>query len=753
MRLLPTEEQVLIRESARRLFAGTAAGDVWAGLARDGWLELIAHGVGSPVELSMVMTEAGRAGATAPLIDGALIPGGLLAADPAHADTLRRMTAGEIRLGHTMQQGRPELEAGVAGLRGTATAYGAGDADSFVVAAREAGGVSYWLVPSTAPGVAISRFDTLDGGIGATLVFDGAMLGEGARIALDRETVAAVEALAVAASCAQASGNAGFLVDETARYASQREQFGKPIASFQAVGHRLARMRIATEEMAALAALAALRQSAAPAERDGSVSVAKFRIGLLARMVSQSAVQLHGGMGVSEELSVGSRFRQSLAFEQRFGSTGDHRALVARAVRAATDLSASLTDGMAGAEDDGEMTLALTKDDLAFREKVRGFLDRALGEELRRGQRLNPGFFSEPEIGVAWNRILGEKGWAAPAWPVEFGGTGWTLTQRHIWDTETARAGAPYLQVQGLRMIGPVIQRYGSPEQRAFYLPRILSGEDYWCQGYSEPGAGSDLAALKTRAVRDGDHYVVNGSKIWTTHAHHANRMFGLFRTSSTGDRRAGITFLLLDMDMPGIEVRPIITMDGEHEVNEVFFKDVRVPVANRLGEEDRGWDVAKYLLEFERGGGMASGELRAALNRAHRLARALSRNEAPVLDDPGISARMAGLLAEMDAYEMLELTIMTQLDTGQNPGPVSSILRVRVTELRQAISELTVDIVGERGLRWYRERPLLRHDFANELDEEIAAAAPIYLSDRAHTIFAGSTEIQLSIIARSFLH
>ncbi|MBX3529384.1 MAG: acyl-CoA dehydrogenase family protein [Rhizobiaceae bacterium] len=398
------------------------------------------------------------------------------------------------------------------------------------------------------------------------------------------------------------------------------------------------------------------------------------------------------------------------------------------------------------------MDLTLSPDDIAFRDEVRAFFADALPEPLRRGQRLNTGFFSEPEIGVAWNRILHARGWIAPAWPVEHGGTGWSLTQRHIFEVESNRAGAPYLQLQGLRMVGPVIMRYGTPAQKAYYLPRILSGDDYWCQGFSEPDAGSDLASLRTRAVRDGDHYVINGSKIWTSHAHHANRMFALVRTAETEKRQAGISFLLIDMDTPGIAVRPIVTMDGAHEVNEVFFTDLRVPVANRVGAENQGWECAKYLLEFERAGGFASGQLRMALDRLHRLARSTGRGNERVLDDPHIAGRMADILCDLDALEFMELGVMSQVDVGQNPGPVASLLKVRSSEIRQSISELATDVVGLEGLRWHAASPLLRNDFDTPLDEELAAAAPIYLSERAHSIFAGSTEIQLTILARSYL-
>ena len=254
------------------------------------------------------------------------------------------------------------------------------------------------------------------------------------------------------------------------------------------------------------------------------------------------------------------------------------------------------------------MNLDLSAADLAFQAEIRAFIAENLPADLQRAGRRATSVFIDKQYSLAWQRILHAKGWVAPSWPVEYGGTGWNEMRRFIFQMECIRAGAPSLAPMGLRMVGPCIMRYGTSEQKAHYLPRLLAGEDYWCQGYSEPGAGSDLASLQLSATSDGDDYVLNGSKIWTTHAHWANRMFCLVRTRFEGKPQAGITFLLLDMNSPGLVVKPIITLAGEHEVNQVFFDDVRVPKANRLGEENDGWTVAKFLLEFERGGGSSPG-------------------------------------------------------------------------------------------------------------------------------------------------
>ncbi|PZQ65537.1 MAG: acyl-CoA dehydrogenase [Phenylobacterium zucineum] len=391
------------------------------------------------------------------------------------------------------------------------------------------------------------------------------------------------------------------------------------------------------------------------------------------------------------------------------------------------------------------MDLELTGDDLAFRDEVRAFLEANLTPELRAaGQRLTS-VFCEPQYSLPWQKILHAKGWVAPAWPKEYGGTGWNEVQRAIFAAECARAGTPSLSPMGLKMVGPVIMAYGTPEQKAFYLPRILAGEDYWCQGYSEPGSGSDLASLQLRAVSDGDHYVLDGSKIWTTHAHFANRMFCLVRTASDGKPQAGITFLLLEMNTPGISVKPIITLAGEHEVNQVFFDNVRVPKANRIGPEDKGWTVAKYLLEFERGGGSAPGLL-VGLERAQAIA------EASEADDAAHRRRLAEHEITVTAIDMSERRVLSELASGKNPGPASSMLKINGTEAMQRIDEISVAGLGDYA---HVEQMDARQPGSNVAPigpEEGLTAMARYLNNRAASIYGGSNEIQRDIIARLVL-
>ncbi|MFM8543198.1 MAG: acyl-CoA dehydrogenase family protein, partial [Chakrabartia sp.] len=335
--------------------------------------------------------------------------------------------------------------------------------------------------------------------------------------------------------------------------------------------------------------------------------------------------------------------------------------------------------------------------DLAvFRDEVRAWLSDHLTDELRDVASKSTSVFVDKPHTLKWQAILHKKGWVAPTWPKEFGGTGWSEAERHVFASECARAGAPSLSPMGLRMVAPVIMHYGTAEQKAWYLPRILSGEDYWCQGYSEPGSGSDLASLSLRADRDGDHYVLNGSKIWTTHAHFATKMFCLVRTNRDGRPQQGITFLLLDMDTPGITVRPIHSIADNHDFNQVFFEDVRVPVSGRLGEEDQGWSVAKYLLEFERAVAHSAG-LKAALADVVRHARALpAGGEGSLLDQPDVRRRISGLAAQIAAIEASEDVVMAQVARGQNPGPAASMLKIQGTETAQKVQELAVELAGD---------------------------------------------------------
>jgi len=391
------------------------------------------------------------------------------------------------------------------------------------------------------------------------------------------------------------------------------------------------------------------------------------------------------------------------------------------------------------------MDLSFSPAEEAFQAEVRAFIAAHLTEEIRRAWAMTSSFLAEPEISGPWHRALATKGWVAPLWPKEHGGPGWTPAQHYIFEAECARAGAPPLAPLGIRMVGPVLIGFGSSAQKARYLPRILSGEDYWCQGYSEPGAGSDLASLSTRAIRDGDHYIVNGSKIWTTHAHHANRMFALVRTGHGKRKQEGISFLLIDMTLPGISIRPIHTMGGDHDVNQVFFDDVRVPMENLVGEEGQGWSYGKYLLEFERGAGMAAARLRTTLQKL----RVIAGYEA---EDPLFAARFSELDIDVDTIEMMELRILSSLQAGQNPGPVASLLWLRTSEVKQAVTRLGVDVLGADALPAEPNRPFYALNHAPVVADDHLTIMPLHLNGRAETIFGGASEVQREIIGKMIL-
>ena len=383
-----------------------------------------------------------------------------------------------------------------------------------------------------------------------------------------------------------------------------------------------------------------------------------------------------------------------------------------------------------------------------FRAEVRDWLAANLTDELREVSHRATSVFIEKPHNLAWQKILYAKGWVAPHWPKEYGGPGWTETQRYIFDSECAAAGAPSLSPMGLRMVAPCIMRFGTPEQKAHYLPRLLAGEDYWCQGYSEPQAGSDLAALSLRADKDGGDYVLNGSKIWTTHAHYANRMFCLVRTSRDGRPQQGITFLLLDMDTPGIEVSPIISLSGDHDFNQVFFENVRVPQANRLGEEDQGWGVAKYLLEFERSVAYAAG-LQAALDNTKQAA---VQDEGDLLSDPAMRREFSEIQAQIDAIHAVEQQVMAVVARGGNPGPASSMLKVQGTETQQRIQKLAVQIAGIYAAPYQiAARQAGSNDYHAGPEDALPTTAR-YFNGRAASIYGGSNEIQRGILAKLVL-
>jgi alkylation response protein AidB-like acyl-CoA dehydrogenase len=396
------------------------------------------------------------------------------------------------------------------------------------------------------------------------------------------------------------------------------------------------------------------------------------------------------------------------------------------------------------------MDLNYTATELAFRDEVRAFIRENLPHELSRKviehKRLGKDDY------LLWQRILHRKGWIAPNWPVEHGGCGWNPVQRHIFEEEIAAAGAPPVIAFGVYMVGPVIHTFGSPWQKQHYLPRILASEDWWCQGYSEPGSGSDLASLRTRAERRGDHYVVNGQKTWTTLAQYADMMFCLVRTSSEGKKQEGISFLLIDMKSPGVEVRPIITLDGEHEVNEVWLQDVEVPVENLVGEEGRGWTYAKFLLSNERTGIAAVSRSKRELAYLKAIAAQEHSGGRPLIDNPVFRDKVARVEIDIMALEITVLRVLAADRQGKPLGPEASILKIKGTEIQQALTELMMEAVGPYALP-HLPAQWSDHWLGERVGPEYAAPlAARYFNYRKVSIYGGSNEIQRNIIAQAVL-
>ena len=396
------------------------------------------------------------------------------------------------------------------------------------------------------------------------------------------------------------------------------------------------------------------------------------------------------------------------------------------------------------------MNLNFSPEEISFQGEVRDFLKQELTQDLVNAAKHTSAVFTEKEVAMKWQKKLAKKGWLVPSWPEEYGGTNWTQTQRYIFSFECAKAGAPNLIPMGLAMIGPLLLGKGTKEQKDYYIPRIISGEDYWCQGYSEPGAGSDLASLQCKAERVGDEYVINGTKIWTTHAHLANKIFCLVRTDNSGKNQEGITFLMLDMNQPGVKVEPILTMAKDHDFNQVVFTDAVAKVSDRIGEENQGWSVAKYLLEFERSGGIGGSKSLSDLDFIRRLIKKISSTHKDSSFADTYNTKVAELEIKALSIQYTSLRILSSLTKGDSPGPESSMMKTLVTDLEQEISELALEVIGYYGIPFQdtssgSNKPAIG-------DEDYRSIAGKYQNLRATTIYGGSNEIQRNIMAKAVL-
>jgi alkylation response protein AidB-like acyl-CoA dehydrogenase len=401
------------------------------------------------------------------------------------------------------------------------------------------------------------------------------------------------------------------------------------------------------------------------------------------------------------------------------------------------------------------LDLSYTREEIAFRSEVRAFLDQHLPAELS-ARVLGSRRLTRDDI-VRWHQTLARRGWVAPLWPTDHGGAGWDVVQRHIFEEECALAGAPPIIPFGVAMVGPVIIEFGSDRQKQHYLPRILDGSDWWCQGYSEPGSGSDLASLRTSAVRQGDHYLVNGQKTWNTLGHYADWIFCLVRTSTEGRPQQGISFLLIDMKSPGITLRPITMLDGEHEINEIWFDNVQVPAQNLVGDENKGWTYAKFLLTHERTNNAGIGPCKRALKKLKEIAAAQIAGGRPLIEDLRFRDRIALVELELMALEVTNLRVLSATANEQRTlGPEVSVLKIKGSEIQQQLAELQMHALGPDALPYLREALemdwIADPQFAEHYREFAPPLTGQYFNLRKTTIYAGSTEIQKNIISQLIL-
>ena len=748
MNLSKSEEDRLLEESASRYLKDRKqplpGRGAWSAFAEMGWLALpIAEEYGGyGAELSTLATLAeqlGQARASEPYIPTVV-----------HAATALSRLKGDVGAGLLASIAIGEkIVALHAGTPMAAKAHeegwylngeqrlfpGAAAADILLFQAQLPDGpLALFALDKTSFGVKIKTVSAIDGqdlaDVALTSVFAGpANLISKSGVA---EALDAAMDYATVLYCADAIGAMTALIKSTIDYTGTRQQFGRPIRSFQVIEHRIADLTIALEEAKAATQLGllALRDAAAPRHR--AVSAAKVKTGASARLIAQQSIQLHGAMGVTEELEVGQYVRRLMAFEVLCGDRSKHLSRYAALARAG-----ALTQylGESAGEDSG---LKLPQSARVFKTRVTAFLEHNLPKPLARAQQLTPTVYPEGDIAGAWQAILHRQGWSAPNWPAAYGGTGWEPIQRYIWAQEAGKHFAPITSPIGLQLVGPVLMHFGTEAQKSRYLPPIISGAEIWCQGFSEPGAGSDLAALAMRATAHGDDYIVNGTKIWTTQGHFSQFMVALVRTGPPGGRREGISFLIIDMQSPGIEIRPIITIGGDHEVNQIFFDDVRVPRQNLVGAEGQGWDIAKFLLNYERGGDIMSAAQRALLEEVRQAA--IAQN----IDCPAFWTSFALAGIDIDTLEMMELRAL--LDTANASGAGPSVLKLRASEIQQTVTELALRTLGPELLRWNSHRPFYGDPNATGPDVFVSR----YLNSRANTIFGGTLEIQKSIIAKT---
>ena len=754
-----TESQSLLADLAGRLFAdhngfeqrrGRLSGPapqrlaLWPVLAEQGVLgaaipETAGGFGGSLRDLAVVQEQVGRSLVVEPVL-AAAIGGRMLLEAGGHDDAVADIIAGDCVISFAHMETAdpftpPATQARADGnahrLHGRKVAVRHADlAHRHIVTAMLDGQASCFLVDADASGLARDDLRLIDASSAATLHLNdtpASHLGGPAMLARALDWY-------LAGLAAETAGIIAALNEKTFAYLGVRRQFGVALASFQALQHRAASMFAAAEESRALVDSTIEMVDAGSPSASRLVSAAKALSDDAGRRVAHEAAQLHGGMGVSDELDISHYLRRLAAIRAELGGAETHRR---RFAALSTDDGLLLDEGPALA---------------AFRDEVRSFVRANVPPALAlKGQQ---GLEYDKADFVAWQGLLHRHGWFAAAWPVEHGGVGWDLERQLTFLQEAALNDAPFIVPYGVNMVGPVLYTFGTPAQRSRHLPGILSSEVWWCQGYSEPNAGSDLASLKTTAVRDGDDYIVNGTKMWTTEAHWADWMHCLVRTDRTVKAQRGISFLLIDMRSPGITVRPIVTIDGQHHTNQVFLDDVRVPAENLVGAEGQGWSIAKFLLSNERVAIADTGpKLRLLTDLRRRLHAATQSGMLDQAAAQSLEVQIADAAIQLSALCALEKTYVRAWAHGAaSDGPQASVLKIRGTEILQLMSELALQIAGPMSA--VHDPADLHAEPTEEPTQAIEAsvAAHRYLYGRCWSIFGGTNEIQRGIIARAVL-
>ena len=733
----------------------------WAALADMGVLGLPldeeAGGLGGSLADVMAVSRTLASGlALEPFVPCVVTAGRLLAATGTASQRERwlpGMVAGEVLLGLAHLERTDTSMPAVSTTRLDRTTEGyqlsgakllvpcAGELAAFIVTARAGNGALHGcLVPRDAAGVTVRPYRATDGTLAGEVSFDAV------RIPSDdvlepsgfESHLNQVLDYTRAVLAADTVGSMRELLRLTIDYCNSRRQFGQVIGKFQVLRHRLVDCYTGLQQAEALLKLVA--QTSNPAW-SANVAATKVYIDEQAIRLGHESIQMHGAMGLTDELAVSHHHKRVYASAIALGDRRAHvDAFIARTHLTSTEAPSCAL----------HFPELLDADEARFREEVRRFVASSLTDELRLTARRLTCTFPEKEPTLEWQKRLNAQGWLAPLWPKEHGGTGWSAVERFIFEYECGVGGAPERTPMGFRYVGPVLAHFGNAWQQSRFLPPLLASEHYWAQGFSEPGAGSDLAALKTTAVLDGDEYVVNGSKIWTTNAHMADWIFCLVRTSQADRPQDGISFLLIDLKSPGIRIEPIALLAVDHEVNQVFFDGVRVPATHLVGEAGRGWQYAKFLLELERGGSVTCGRLRSELNLAKEL---LGTTRAALASDVGVMRRLAWLEIRLMALEALEFDCARASTRTADLGVAGSMTKLVSSELQEEITEFGVEVAGPAGLEFVTVRPIPDSHASGYPGSDLERVAmPRYLNTRATTIFAGSSEVQREIISKHVL-